>query len=134
MILDSEYLGSIVDQVDAALDLAEDLDTRPVPCRIPTAVVWETFSGAETAGGRRAARDLRGVYEMLFAGRSMLPLSEGVARRAGTLNGKHQRSDQLATLDGVDSMVAAHGLALSEPVVSNDRDFQDVEGLEVVTY
>lgn len=43
-------------------------------------------------------------------------------------------SDRLAALDGADSVVAAHGLLLDEPVVSNDQDFQDVDGLEVVTY
>jgi predicted nucleic acid-binding protein len=57
-----------------------------------------------------------------------------VARRAGELNGEHMKSDRLAELDGADSIVAAHGLLLDEPVVSNDDDFQDVEGLEVVTY
>lgn len=32
------------------------------------------------------------------------------------------------------SLVAVHGLLREEPVVSNDADFQDVEGLTVVTY
>lgn len=43
-------------------------------------------------------------------------------------------SDRLSDLDGADSIVAAHGLLLDEPVVSNDEDFQDVDGLDVVTY
>jgi hypothetical protein len=57
-----------------------------------------------------------------------------VSRHAGELNGKHRQSDSLSELDGVDSIVAAHGLHRDEPVVSNDRDFRDVEGLSVVTY
>jgi predicted nucleic acid-binding protein len=44
------------------------------------------------------------------------------------------KSDRLSDLDGADSIVAAHGLLLDEPILSNDGDFQDVEGLDVVTY
>lgn len=44
------------------------------------------------------------------------------------------RSDTLTELDGADSVVAAHGLLHEEPVISNDTDFRDIEGLAVVTY
>jgi predicted nucleic acid-binding protein len=57
-----------------------------------------------------------------------------IARRAGTLRGKHKASNSLRDLDGADSIVAAHGLVLNEPVATNDGDFQDIEGLDVTTY
>lgn len=69
-----------------------------------------------------------------MASRTTLNLTPDVARRAGELNGEHLRSDHRAALDGADSIVAAHGLFRTEPVVTNDADFQDVDGLAVETY
>jgi predicted nucleic acid-binding protein len=133
MILDSTYLGDLADQQEAALELARELDERPVPTRVPSAVIWEVFTGVGNAFPDRAD-ELRGVYERLLASRSSVDLDATVARRGGILNGEHMKSDTLSDLDDVDSIVAAHGLALSEPVITDDTDFQDVDGLDVVTY
>lgn len=133
MILDSTYLGDLADQKEAALELARELDERPVPKRVPSAVVWEVFTGIGNAFPDHAA-DLRAAYERLLADRSSVDLDATIARRAGTLNGEHMTSDTLSDLDDVDSIVAAHGLALGEPVVTDDGDFRGVDGLDVVTY
>lgn len=53
-----------------------------------------------------------------------------MARRAGTLRGKHGASDRLSNLDGADSAVA-DGLLRKEPMGSNDSDFQDLDVLTV---
>jgi predicted nucleic acid-binding protein len=113
---------------------ARDLDSQTVPKRIPTAVLWETYTGIGNVASEETAKRLRAQYQRLVAARSVVHLTPDVARRAGMLNGEHMSSDQLSTLDGADSIVAAHGLARGEPVVSNDTDFQDVQGLSVVTY
>jgi tRNA(fMet)-specific endonuclease VapC len=133
MILDTQYLGALVDGDAAAREKAAELDAKPVPTRVPTAVVWEAYTGIGNAD-IDAADELRALYERLLASRSTVDLSPEVARRAGELNGEHLRSDTLAELDGADSVVAAHGLLLDEAVVSNDADFRDVDGLDVVTY
>lgn len=133
MILDTQYLGALVDGDAAACEKAAELDAKPVPTRVPTAVVWEAYTGIGNAD-IDAADELRALYERLLASRSTLDLAPEVARRAGELNGEHLRSDELAELDGADSVVAAHGLLLDEAVVSNDADFRDVDGLDVVTY
>ena len=70
----------------------------------------------------------------MVASRGTVDLTPAVARRAGKVNGEHMKSDRLSDLDGADSIVAAHGLLLDGPVLSNDGDSPDVEGLEVVTY
>lgn len=134
MILDSNYLGALVDNKPSALELAEEFEQRDVPTRVPTAVVWESYSGVASAGSADVVDELRGLYERLLESRPTTALTDDVARRAGTLNGRHMASDALPELDGVDSIVAAHGLLLGEPVVSNDGAFQDVDGLDVVRY
>lgn len=133
MILDSNYLGALVDNKASALELAKEFQQRDVPTRVPTAVVWETYSGV-AAGPETAVDELRGLYEQLLESRSTTELTDGVARRAGALNGRHMISDELSELDGVDSIVAAHGLMIDEPVVSNDRAFRDVDRLDLVLY
>ena len=134
MIIDSNYLGALVDGNQPALDLAREFEERAVPTRVPTAVVWESYTGIASAGPETAVDELRGLYGQLLESRSTVALSDDVARRAGALNGRHRVSDELPELDGVDSIVAAHGLMLDEPVVSNDRAFEDVDGLEIVRY
>lgn len=134
MIVDTQYLGALADQNAAAREKAEELRDAAVPVRVPTAVVWEAYTGIGNIASDSDAAALRSLYERLLQSHSSLDMSPNVATRAGELNGTHMNSDTLTQLDGADSIVAAHGLLLDEPVISNDSDFQDVERLEVVTY
>jgi len=132
VILDTQYLGEQASENEDARELGQEMDRQGLPVRIPTGVIWEVMYGLGKTD--RTLTDTRRVYEMLFESSTVIELDDNAARRAGTLRGKHARSDDLKNLDGADSMIAAHGLLLNEPVVSNDSDFQDVEGLDVVTY
>lgn len=134
MILDTQYLGALADGDEAAREKATELDEPAVATRVPAAVVWELYTAIGNAPLGENGEQLRALYERLLASRSTLDLSPEVARRAGELNGEHMTSDTVKQLDGADSVIAAHGLLLDEPVLSNDSDFQDVDGLEVVTY
>ena len=134
MILDTQYLGALADQNERARAKASELRDSSAPLRVPTAVVWEAYTGVGNVASAEDADALRGLYERLVAARSPLDMTPEVARRAGELSGAHMRSDTRATLDGADSVVAAHGLLLNETVLSNDSDFRDVDGLAVVTY
>jgi predicted nucleic acid-binding protein len=134
VILDTQYLGALADGDEAARAKAEELDEEAVPTRIPTVVLWEIYTGIGNAASEEVSGQLRELYERLQRSRSTVDLTPTIARKAGSLNGKHLQSDTLTELDGADSVVAAHGLLREEPVVSNDADFQDVEGLTVVTY
>jgi len=134
MILDTQFLGALVDGDTDARRKATEIDELRVPARVPTAVVWEAYTGIGNVAPGRTADRLRGLYERLLATRPIVDLTPEVSRHAGELNGKHRQSDSLSELDGADSIVAAHGLRRDEPVVSNDRDFQDVDGLSVITY
>lgn len=134
MILDTQYLGALADGWGDAVAKAHDLDERQVPTCVPTAVIWEADTGSGNAAPETKAHQLRGRYERLMTSRGTADLTPEVARRAGELNGERAKSDRRKTLDGADSIVAAHGGLLDEPVVSNDSDFQDVDGLAVETY
>ena len=133
MILDTEFLGNVVEQKPAALEQAQEIDRSDVPQRIPSAVYWELFYGLGKISDEEKQGRLRTAYEKLMRSRVVLDFDEPVARRAGTLRASYELSNR-NNLDGADSIVAAHGLMLNEPVVSNDGDFQDVDGLDVITY
>ncbi|RNJ25938.1 PIN domain-containing protein [Halosegnis longus] len=134
MIVDTQYLGALADQDAAAREKAGELSGAAVPIRVPTAVVWEAYTGLGNIAAESDATALRSLYERLLQSHSSLEMTPDIAKRAGELNGTHMNSDTRSQLDGADSVVAAHGLSLGEPVISNDSDFQDVEGLDVVTY
>jgi tRNA(fMet)-specific endonuclease VapC len=97
-------------------------------------VTWRLVYGLGKIEDADYVATLRRKYSAIIEGTVSVELDDHIARRAGTLRGKHKASDRLKDLDGADSVVAAHGLILGEPVVSNDGDFRDVDGLDVVTY
>lgn len=133
MILDTQFLGNLVEQKSHARQKAAELDECDVALRVPSAVVWEIYY--EIGNSRDSKRiTLQRGYKRLFRALPVVDLDDGLARRAGALRGKHARADRLANLDGADSVVAATSLSLGEAVISNDRDFEDVAGLELKTY
>lgn len=134
MIVDTNYLGDLVEREPAALEISQQADESAEPIRLPTAVTWELFYGLGKIEDADYAASLRRKYSAIIQGTVSAALDDHIARRAGTLRGKHKASDRLKDLDGADSVVAAHGLILNEPVVSTDGDFQDIEGLDVITY
>lgn len=133
MILDTEFLGSLVEQQPNARAKARELDDRDSILRVPAMVVWEVFYGIENAPDPEREL-LETAYNRLFETKPVVELTDELARQAGRLRGRHARSDSLPTLDGADSAVAATALAYNEPVVSNDTDFDGVDGLTVETY
>jgi len=133
VILDTEFLGSLVEQTPAAREKAGELDQRDAPVRVPAMVVWELYYGVANAP-EESRETLRASYETLFESYPVVEMDDTLARRAGRIRGRHARSDSLATLDGADSAVAATALSYDESVVSNDRDFRGVDALTVETY
>lgn len=133
MILDTQFLGELVEQREAARAMAADLEDRKAVLRVPSMVVWEVYYGVENAPESKR-EVLQSGYEKLFRALPVVDLNDELARRAGELRGRHARSSSLRNLDGADSAVAATALSYDEPVVSNDRDFEDVDGLDVATY
>lgn len=131
MILDTEFLISLGAGEEAAVELAVELETADVPTRVPTIVIEELYVGVGAGG---SPTDNVRTYEALVENKPVAPLDENVARRAGVLEGRHLTDDSKPDLGSVDSIVAASGLVYNEPVVTNDDDFEAVDGLDVETY
>lgn len=131
MILDTEFFISLRAEEEPALELAADLEAAGVPARVPTIVVEELYVGV--GAGASPTENAR-KYEALVANKPVVPLDERIARRAGTLEGEHLTSDAKPELGPADAVVAATGLVHGEAVVTNDGDFEDVDGLAVETY
>lgn len=131
MILDTEFFISLDDEDAAARDLAAELETQGLPTRVPTAVIHELYVGV--GAGDDSTRNAR-AYEALVENKPVVALDEHIARRAGVLEGEHLVSDTKPNLGSTDSIVAATGLTMNEAVVTNDRDFTHVDGLDTELY
>ena len=131
MILDRNYLADLRDNDEAAEAKSAELEATGLPLRIPSIVVWELYfgvgAGAETVKNQRE-------YGKLIANKPVVSFGGNLARRAGVLMGAHRTSDTKPNLDPGDSIVAAIGLKYDEPVVTNDGDFDAVEGLRIESY
>jgi len=131
MILDTEFLISLRAEETAATDLAAELEAAGVPTRVPTVVIQELYVGV---GAGIASEQNAQDYDALVANKPVVPLDKRIARHAGTLEGEHVVSDAKPNLGPGDAIVAATGLVYEEPVVTNDEDFKDIDGLAVKSY
>ena len=131
MILDTTFLVDLRDDDENAEAKSAELEATGLPLRLPSIVIWELYfgvgAGADTTENQRA-------YENLVANKPVVVLDGGLARRAGALMGTHRASDSKPNLDPGDSIVAATGLKYDEPVVTTDRDFEQIEGLRIESY
>jgi len=131
MILDTDFLISLRASDAGAVELATELEATNVPTRLPTVVIQELYVGV---GAGDNPTDAVRSYEALIANKPVVELDQNISRRAGVLEGQHLLSDSKPALGTGDVIVAATGLVHNEPVVTNDRDFESVEGLSVERY
>lgn len=140
VVLDTQYLISLKEEAGRdendraptpAMDLATKFEVEGEPIRTPSAVVFELYIAVRL--GSKSILNQR-AYERLLANKPVVDFDGRLARTAGVLFGEHKSSDRKKTLDLADAVVAATGLKLNEPVVTNDADFEDVEGLRVEFY
>ena len=131
MILDTEFLISLQASDSGAIELASELEANSVPTRLPTIVIQELY--VSVGAGDNPTESVR-RYEPLIAHKPVVTLDENISRRAGALEGQHLVSDSKPALGTGDAIVAATGLVYNEPVVTNDRDFESVDGLSVERY
>lgn len=66
MIVDTQYLGALADQNAAAREKAEELRDGAVPVRVPTAMVWEAYTGIGNIASDSDAAALHSLYERLL--------------------------------------------------------------------
>lgn len=131
MIVDTNYLIALRDNEEGAKAKAMELESSGLPLRLPSIVIWEISfgvgAGTDTIPNQRA-------YEKLIANKPVAPLDGNLARRAGVLMGTHRASDAKPNLDPGDSIVAATGMKYDESVLTDDGDFESIDGLRVESY
>jgi hypothetical protein len=128
VILDTSFLRELKENDPDALTHAQAVESAGVPVRIPTVVSFEWFFGVQYVDD--PVTDQR-RFQRLAATKTFQALTDPIARKAGTLNAVHEQSDTKPNLGPIDSIVAATGLQLNEPVVTVDGDFETVDGLSV---
>lgn len=128
MILDTEFLIALDNQEPAAVRTKDALQAAGVPLRIPTVVVQELYVGVGV-GGQSFTNAQK--YEALIANMPVVELDANIARQAGALQGLHLASNTKPNLGSADAVIAATGLQYNEPVVTDDGDFEHVDGLFV---
>lgn len=131
MILDTEFLISLQAEESPAVERAAELEATGVPTRIPTVVIQELYVGVGAGGD---ANENARAYNALVANKPVVSLNKNIAQRAGVLEGQHLTSDSKPALGPGDAIVAATGLVYNEPVITNDTDFETVDGLSVELY
>ncbi|MDZ7747242.1 MAG: PIN domain-containing protein [Halobacteriales archaeon] len=134
MILDTNFLGALKDQHPGALQKSHELELSGEPLRIPTIVSYELFISVGKTGVKKYKQKDRRAYRRLTSSKPKVEITEEIATRAGILEGEHQRSDSKPTLGPGDAIVAATARHYDEPVVSDDGDFDDVDGVERIEY
>ena len=134
MILDTNFLGALKDQNSGARSKADELEASDVPLRVPTVVWFELFIPVGHTSQQRYKIKDQQAYRRLIANKPTVELTRSIAKRAGVLEGEHRQSNDKLKLGPADAIVASTALELNEPVVSDDGDFDDVDGLARVGY
>lgn len=134
MILDTNFLGALKDQHSGARSKAAELEASGVPLRVPTIVWFELFIPVGHTTEERYKLEDQHAYRRLIASKPTVDLTQSIAKRAGVLEGAHRRSDSKPNLGPADAIVASTALEVNEPIVSDDTDFDDVDGLTRVGY
>lgn len=130
MILDTSFLVDVIRGHPAALKLMREIEGGSEAVRIPTAVAFELWEGAERS--KRPAAEMRLVGEALAA-YPAVPLLEAHAKRAGLVSASLM--DRGEPVSDVDLLIGGTAVAEGEVLVTrNKRDFERVPGLRLRTY
>ena len=122
VVVDSSIL---IDHLRGAAGATEFLshERRKGPVLVPSLVAWELWKGAATP------RQRSGVQELLTA-LDADPFGPAMAQLAGEL---HLRLRGVGRTPPVfDLLIASHALFHGLPLVTLDRDYRGIPGLEVV--
>jgi predicted nucleic acid-binding protein len=119
MILDTNFLIDIDNNIPSALGKARELEKKGRPRRVPRVVVYELWTAV---GKGTQTEQNRKKYERLLQGLPQVDLTLPIAKRAGEIEGQAQASDPNDSgVGAADAIIAATALVLDEPVVTDDR-------------
>lgn len=122
-VLDASFLIALERGNPKAITSAERLASERTPLWIPAVAWMELLSGAPPARQAEAAKRLADIG-------SCVPLSREIAEVGATLQCGLVRAGR--RLGWNDVQVAATALHLQQPLVTFDRDFSGIAGLQVL--
>ncbi len=83
MLLNTQYLGALVDGDETVRSEAEELDAEGVPTRIPTVVLWDAYTGIGNVASDAVGEQFRRLYERLQRSRLTVDLTRQSPGRRG---------------------------------------------------
>jgi predicted nucleic acid-binding protein len=126
--LDTSFLIDVMNADDTALDKVDGIEADGLEQHVPATTLQELFIGA---GASDLPERERHRIEYVVESRPILPTTEGVARKAGRIDGTLRKN----RIDVDDATIGATGVVRGEPVVTgNPNRFERIPGLEVEGY
>ncbi|MFC6904432.1 PIN domain-containing protein [Halalkalicoccus tibetensis] len=120
-----DYTDPEADHHEAALNY---LSERDGPYFTSPVALYELYEGVAWVHGPEAIDD---VEEDLWWVEPV-EFSASIAVRAARLTCSLKRSGD--EINGADALIAATALAIDQPVLANDRHFDRIDGLDVLSY
>lgn len=134
MIVDTSFVLDVIDDIDAAVTKAQELEAEGIPLVIPSMTVLELYIGigkvANTPEERRQVEAVLDSYPLV-------EMTPSISRRAGRLLGERMvnaTADDGPGLGKGDAAIAATALERDEPVLAGDSHFGNIPGVSHETY
>lgn len=130
MIEDTSFVIDVLRGDERALERLGFIEAERRPEKLAAITVLELYEGIELADRPEAERSR--VLEVLDS-KHLVPAGQEIMQLAGEISGRLFAAGN--PIDREDCIVAATALREEEPVITrNERRFERVDGLEVVTY
>ena len=126
MILDTTFLIDLLDALEEATNVLDELSESETPVAVSPLTVYETGIGLR--------EHERSKFDETLAEMVVLPLTEDESHRA--LSIQRTLGDRGQPIGDVDSLIAATAVESADPRVltRNVVEFSRIEGLDVETY
>jgi predicted nucleic acid-binding protein len=119
MILDTNFLIDLLEDKDDALEKLRELRERKEPLMMPPGVLYELYTGLDSEDrARRIENELK-----------MAELTPAVEKEAARIRQKLNRKGE--PTGSIDYLIAGTARHLNEKILTNDQNFNKLEGLQV---
>lgn len=130
MILDTSFLIDVMNDDRSALSKVDEIEAANIEQVIPVMTLQELYIGV---GASELPERERRKIEAVVETRPILPTSEGIARKAGRIDGQLRKDGRPINVG--DATIGATGIVRDEPVLTGDPNhFERIPGLDVVSY
>ncbi|SDD92383.1 PIN domain-containing protein [Natrinema hispanicum] len=129
MIVDTSFVLDVIDDVEPAVQKAQELETESVPLVIPSVTVLELYIGVGKVANTLEERQ---KVEAVLDSYPVVDMTPSISRRAGRLLGERMADADEGEGPGIgkgDAAIAATALQRDEPVLAGDSHFGNIPGV-----